>query len=64
MVFFQYFAELLKFACNYAGIIFSAAAEMCIRDRSMDTRPALLTRSGSKLSLAEMFRRPALAERP
>lgn len=24
MIFFQYLAELLKFACNYAGIIFSA----------------------------------------
>lgn len=35
MVFFQYFAELLKFACNYAGIIFSAAAVYLFAPQSL-----------------------------
>lgn len=41
-----------------------ARARLIAEELELDTRPALLTRSGSKLSLAEMFRRPALAERP
>ena len=35
MVFFQYLAELLKFACNYAGIIFSAAAVYLFAPQSL-----------------------------
>ena len=35
MVFFQYLAELLKFACNYAGIIFSAAGVYLFAPQSL-----------------------------
>ena len=35
MIFPQYLAELLKFACNYAGIIFSAAGVYLFAPQSL-----------------------------